>query len=178
MRNNIGFPNDNSYIDGYGVDTKSNTWDLGITPAAKDFLSVTDPSLTAKDASVGTTPGALGPRPANGGLPDVNFLKLAAGSAMIDKGTDVQLPFIGAAPDLGAYEFGATTFVTPYQPSSRETMPCFFSRGKFDGRKIQVFDMAGRTFEYGMINSSFRPVMYTAPQPDGSTRANTIIRMR
>jgi len=27
---------------------------------------------------------------------------------MIDKGTDVGLPFTGAAPDLGAYEFGAT----------------------------------------------------------------------
>jgi hypothetical protein len=27
---------------------------------------------------------------------------------MIDKGTDVGLPFTGAAPDLGASEFGAT----------------------------------------------------------------------
>ena len=39
----------------------------------------------------------------------MDFLKLAAGSAMIDKGTDVQLPFVGAAPDLGAYEYGAST---------------------------------------------------------------------
>jgi len=38
----------------------------------------------------------------------VDFLKLAAGSQMIDKGTNVQLPFVGAAPDLGAYEYGAT----------------------------------------------------------------------
>jgi hypothetical protein len=108
LRNNIGFPNDNQYVNGYGVDTKFNTWDLNIVPAAKDFLSVTDPSLTAKDATVETLAGAIGPRQSDGSLPNVDFLKLAAGSAMIDKGTDVQLPFVGAAPDLGAYEFGAT----------------------------------------------------------------------
>jgi hypothetical protein len=34
-------------------------------------------------------------------------MKLKAGSPLIDKGTDVELPFVGAAPDLGAYEFGA-----------------------------------------------------------------------
>jgi MYXO-CTERM domain-containing protein len=108
MRNNIGYPNKNEYITGYGVDTAFNTWDLNITPAAKDFLSIIDPSLTAKDATVETTAGALGPRQADGSLPNVDFLKLAAGSQMIDKGTDVGLPFVGAAPDLGAYEYGAT----------------------------------------------------------------------
>jgi MYXO-CTERM domain-containing protein len=40
-------------------------------------------------------------------MPPVDFLKLAATSRMIDKGTNVGLPFVGAAPDLGAYEFGA-----------------------------------------------------------------------
>jgi hypothetical protein len=109
MRNNIGFPKDNQYIDGYGVDTKNNTWDLNIVPANKDFLSVTDPSLTAKDQTVETIAGALGPRQPDGSLPKVDFLKLAAGSQMIDKGVDVGLPFTGAAPDLGAYEYGAVT---------------------------------------------------------------------
>lgn len=104
MRNNIGFPNKNTNMT--GVDTQFNTWDLNITPAAKDFLSVTDASMTVKDVSVEAS-GALGPRPADGGLPKVDFLKLVTGSAMIDKGTDVELPFVGAAPDLGAYEFGA-----------------------------------------------------------------------
>ena len=104
MRNNVGFPNKNSNMD--GVDTQFNTWDLNITPAAKDFLSVTDPSMTVKDVSAESS-GALGPRQADGSLPNVDFLKLVAGSQMIDKGTDVGLPFAGAAPDLGAYEFGA-----------------------------------------------------------------------
>ena len=112
MRNNIGFPKDNQYIDGYEVDTKNNTWDLNIVPANKDFLSVIDPSLTARDQTVETIAGAIGPRQADGSLPKVDFLKLAAGSQMIDKGTDVQLPFTGAAPDLGAYEYGAVTEAT------------------------------------------------------------------
>ena len=108
MRNNIGYPNKNQYITGYGVDTQFNTWDLNITPKATDFLSITDPSVSGTGAAIETTSPALGPRQADGSLPNVDFLKLAAGSQMIDKGTNVQLPFVGAAPDLGAYEYGAT----------------------------------------------------------------------
>jgi MYXO-CTERM domain-containing protein len=108
MRNNIAFPNKNEYVDGYGVDTQFNTWDLNITPAAKDFLSIADASVSGTGAAIETTSIALGPRQADGSLPNVDFMKLAAGSQMIDKGKDVGLPFVGAAPDLGAYEFGAT----------------------------------------------------------------------
>jgi MYXO-CTERM domain-containing protein len=107
MRNNLAYPNTISYITGYGVDTAFNTWDLNITAKPSDFLSITDPSVGGTGASVETS-GALGPRQADGSLPDVDFLKLAAGSQMIDKGTDVGLPYVGAAPDLGAYEYGAT----------------------------------------------------------------------
>jgi hypothetical protein len=92
MRNNIGFPNRNSNMG--GVDTMFNSWDLNITPAAGDFAGVSDT-------------GATGPRQADGSMPAITFLKLRAGSQMIDKGTNVSLPFVGAAPDLGAYEFGA-----------------------------------------------------------------------
>jgi hypothetical protein len=108
LRNNIAYLNKTQYITGYGVDTQFNTWDLNLTPAAKDFLSITDASVSGTGASVETTSLALGPRQADGSLPNVDFMKLAAGSAMIDKGTDVGLPFVGAAPDLGAYEYGAT----------------------------------------------------------------------
>jgi hypothetical protein len=106
MRNNIGYPNKNTNME--GVDTAFNSWDLNITPAAKDFLSITDPSVSGTGQAIETTSPALGPRQADGSLPDVDFLKLVAGSQMIDKGTDVGLPFVGAAPDLGAYEYGET----------------------------------------------------------------------
>jgi MYXO-CTERM domain-containing protein len=96
MRNNIGFPNKNSYIDGYGVDTANNTWDLGIAEAASDFVSTSDTPCT-------------GPREADGSMPAAcTFMHLAAGSPLIDKGKDVGLPYVGSAPDLGAYEYGAT----------------------------------------------------------------------
>ena len=107
MRNNIGFPNKNSNM--IGTDSKFNTWDLNITPVAKDFLSIIDPSVSGTGQAIETTSPAFGPRQANGSLPKIDFLKLAAGSQMIDKGTDVGLPFVGAAPDLGAYEYGAAT---------------------------------------------------------------------
>lgn len=83
-------------------------WDLNITPAAKDFLSIADASVSGTGQAIEATSLALGPRQADRSPPNVDFLKLAAGRAMIDKGTDVKLPFVGAAPELGAYEFGAT----------------------------------------------------------------------
>ena len=106
MRNNIGYPNRNSNMT--GVDTMFNSWDLNITPAATDFLSIADPSVSGTGVAIESS-GALGPRSADGSMPAVDFLKLAAASRMIDKGTNVGLPFVGAAPDLGAYEFGAPT---------------------------------------------------------------------
>ena len=94
MRNNIGFPNKNTNMG--GVDTQFNTWDLGIAEASNDFASTVDT-------------GYSGPRQADGSLPNLNFMKLAAGSPLIDKGTDVGLAFAGAHPDLGAYEYGVAT---------------------------------------------------------------------
>jgi hypothetical protein len=97
MRNNVGFPNKNSYIDGYGVDTADNTWDLGISETSADFVSTSDT-------------GCDGPREADGSIPAAcSFLRLKAGSPLIDKGKDVGLPFVGTEPDLGAYEYGATS---------------------------------------------------------------------
>src|SRR4051794_6547305 len=94
MRNNVGFPNKNVSMD--GVDTASNTWDLGVSEASTDFASTSDT-------------GCTGAREANGGMPSAcTFMHLKAGSPLIDKGVNVGLPYVGTAPDLGAYEYGAT----------------------------------------------------------------------
>jgi hypothetical protein len=37
-------------------------------------------------------------------LPVLPFLHLTAQSPLIDKGTNVGLPYVGKAPDLGAFE--------------------------------------------------------------------------
>jgi uncharacterized repeat protein (TIGR02059 family) len=52
------------------------------------------------------------PRKSDGSLPDINFLHLATGSSLIDKGVDVGLPYSGTAPDLGAFEKQTGTSVT------------------------------------------------------------------
>lgn len=93
LRNNIGFPNKNSNME--GVDSQFNTWDLNIAEADDSFESTSDA-------------GCTGPREADGSLPAAcTFMKLKEASSLVDKGTDVELPFVGAAPDLGAYELGA-----------------------------------------------------------------------
>jgi hypothetical protein len=57
------------------------------------------------------TAGMRGPRKADGSLPDVGFMHPAAGSDLIDGGTNVGLPFNGGAPDLGCFETPAPTGV-------------------------------------------------------------------
>lgn len=92
MRNNVGFPDENSNMG--GVDTMSNTWDLNV--------GETNAFVSTSDA------GAKDPRQADGSLPNLDFLKPKAGGVLIDRGVDVMLPYVGSAPDLGAYEYGAT----------------------------------------------------------------------
>lgn len=89
MRNNISFPLDNT--NRQGVDDQFKSWNLGLTPSNDDFVSVDGSS-------------ALGPRNSDGSLPDIDFLTLRESGQMIDKGTDVGLPYAGSAPDFGARE--------------------------------------------------------------------------
>lgn len=118
MKNNIAFPNKTSYIGGNYAAGEYNTWNLNITPKESDFLSVSDPSMTVTGRELGPLGGALGPRKADGSLPDVDFLKLAPKSQMIDKGVKAGLPYTGKAPDLGAYEYGATSSSSVVKSSS------------------------------------------------------------
>ena len=70
-------------------------------------FSVTDADFVSVD-----TAGVTGPRKPDGSLPDILFMHLAAGSDLIDAGTDVGLPFNGSAPDLGAFESAYVTRVS------------------------------------------------------------------
>ncbi|MBN2018660.1 MAG: right-handed parallel beta-helix repeat-containing protein [Sedimentisphaerales bacterium] len=69
----------------------TNSWMPPFVVDSTDFVSI-DPSA------------AYGPRNADGSLPDITFMHLAAGSDLIDGGTDVGLPYNGSAPDLGCFE--------------------------------------------------------------------------
>ena len=73
-----------------------NSWDIaGLTIAASDFASL-------------DTAGIMGPRNADGSVPNTEFMRLSATSKLIDAGTYVGLPYSGKAPDLGAFEYNAT----------------------------------------------------------------------
>ena len=69
-----------------------NSWNIsGLMVSASDFLSL-------------DTTQILAARQADGSLAEGTLLRLAAGSALIDAGTDVGLSYTGTAPDLGCYE--------------------------------------------------------------------------
>jgi hypothetical protein len=84
-----------------------NSWN-GFTVTDADFVSldanfpaITDPNAYDNTNSVGIDQ----PRGPDGELPRLAFLRLAPGSALIDAGIDVNEPFNGSAPDLGAFEY-------------------------------------------------------------------------
>lgn len=68
----------------------NNSWQ-GFNVTTADFVSLDTSLLRA-------------PRKADGSLPDIAFMNLAAGSSLIDAGTNVGLGFKGTAPDIGAFE--------------------------------------------------------------------------
>jgi len=96
LRNNIAFGTGGtvSNVNAGEVDDEFNSWSLTVTVTNADFISVTE--------SLATTA-----RQADGSLPNVDFVKLATGSDLIDAGEPQQgIAYNGAAPDLGAFESG------------------------------------------------------------------------
>jgi hypothetical protein len=96
FKNNISFNNEfgNISVGFYAFYThENNSWDSppGINITDADFISIDSTGLS-------------GPRRSDGSLPSLNFLKLAEGSSLIDAGINTGLPFLGKAPDLGAFE--------------------------------------------------------------------------
>jgi len=78
------------------VDQNTNSWMPQFVVTSADFVNI-DPC------------SAYGARNADGSLPDINFMHLAAGSDLINGGTYVGLPYHGSAPDLGYFEYGGCT---------------------------------------------------------------------
>ncbi|MGH8588262.1 MAG: right-handed parallel beta-helix repeat-containing protein [Gammaproteobacteria bacterium] len=136
LRNNISFGSLGSVS---GSDT-FNSWTLGVTVSAADFSSVDDTI-------------ARGPRNADGSLPASNFLRLVAGSDLIDRGVNIGTAYIGIAPDLGAYEYGGSVTASaplpppPPAPSSSctqtpLTLSSAFSDGGFSYMVMATFGTA------------------------------------
>lgn len=76
-----------------------NSWNItGVVADSNDFVSL-------------SVELAKAPREADGSLPNNGFARLRPTSDLIDKGIDVGLPFMGTAPDLGAFEFQPVSLV-------------------------------------------------------------------
>jgi hypothetical protein len=126
LRNNLAFGGnltaDLSVSPGTDIiSDEYNSWDsnMNLTLSDADFQSVAvspPASCPATYVAGGTAccsptdmtcfAGMASARAADGSLPVLTFLHLAANSPLIDKGVDVGLPYSGAAPDLGAFETG------------------------------------------------------------------------
>ncbi len=93
LRNNLSFGSRNhlAQFEAGKNEEDHNSFAPDLTLTEGDFVSLDDAQVFA-------------PRAADGGLPVITFLHLAEGSALIDAGVDVGLPFRGAKPDLGAFE--------------------------------------------------------------------------
>jgi hypothetical protein len=128
LRNNLAYSNNGKSLtvdlgNGGPISDMFNSWDssLGVMVSDADFQSVTwkPPASCPAAFAPGGTPccppddmtcfaGMASARQADGSLPVLPFLRLAASSDLIDKGTDLGFTYTGKAPDLGAFEFGAT----------------------------------------------------------------------
>ena len=93
-RNNISYANVTNFAEYGPCLNDHNSWDLAVTVTNADFISI--------DSS-----GVTGARQADGSLPELNYLKLASNSDLIDKGVDVGLDYTSSAPDLGYFEYEA-----------------------------------------------------------------------
>jgi len=92
LYNNLSYRGEDSLL--VGADSKPNSWDseLGLTLTDSDFRSLDDSVMSA-------------PRNPDGSIPQNDFLKLTPGSAAIDAGVDINMSYVGKAPDLGAFEY-------------------------------------------------------------------------
>ncbi|MEJ2617922.1 MAG: T9SS type A sorting domain-containing protein, partial [Ignavibacteriaceae bacterium] len=96
LKNNLSYQKGFGLRDTANIDTSRNTlvtnsWQLSSSLTDSDFISLDINLLTS-------------PRKADGSLPDVDFMRPAPGSKLIDAGTDIGFAFSGKAPDIGAIE--------------------------------------------------------------------------
>src|SRR5690554_6677732 len=159
LKNNIAYPNTLSQIGecwfkSATVDEKvecaageNNTWNLKLDLTESDFLSLDDPSMTVTGQDLSKIAGMLGPRKADGSLPDVDFLKLKEGSRAIDKGEDLGFPYAGAASDLGAFEYGlpvSSSSIAGMSSSGTTSIANNLGYSVETSTSASVFDMQGR----------------------------------
>jgi hypothetical protein len=100
---------DTAYIDTSRCTLSHNTFNSGFKLTNLDFVSFDESQLMAQ-------------RKSDGSLPDIDFMKPATGSKLIDAGVDIGFPFAGRAPDIGALETHYTTVVESLKHSAPDNI--------------------------------------------------------
>lgn len=102
FRNNISFDNKQGEIylaSGADYTHSNNSWDGGATITSADFKALPESQVAGISL-------LSSPRNQDGSLPDLgDYFQLVENSDAIDAGVDVGLPYSGAAPDLGSFEY-------------------------------------------------------------------------
>jgi len=115
LKNNLSYNargSEIAYLDTVQNTVENNSFNLPITLTDGDFVSLDESLLTA-------------PRKADGSLPDLDFMRPAPGSEIIDAGIDIGFEYLGSAPDLGAIEAENTTGVAMAAASLPEKITLF-----------------------------------------------------
>ena len=163
MRNNI------SYADIYAarlsafITNDHNSWNSGFTVSAADFVSLNHYQLSSA-------------RAADGSLPPILFGTLVSGSSLINAGIDVGLPFTGAAPDLGAFEFAGIPTVRKYETIIDYSIPTMPLRVTGIPSWLTVWNDTDSVavLEGETIMPATTLLLYPNSQNNGSQRKGTI----
>ncbi|MCB0847512.1 MAG: DUF4990 domain-containing protein, partial [Bacteroidetes bacterium] len=94
LKNNLGYKGrtgETAYLPSSLNTLVTNSFGMNLGLSDSDFISLDESALMA-------------PRKADGSLPDIDFLAIATHSPAMDAGTDIGFPYLGDAPELGAFE--------------------------------------------------------------------------
>jgi len=134
---------------GATVESDHNTWEAGFSASETDFEGLDIESII------------LAPRNADGSLAETTQFHLKSTAVtLIDKGVDYRdfsgdqikdyVSYVGAAPDLGCYEYGASTgieHITAERGDINPNMPCYDLKGhRVDSNYKGVVIQGGRKF--------------------------------
>lgn len=114
----------------------TNSWHNVFTVTEADFMSL-------------DTTGVSGPRQADGSLPRINLCRLQPTSDLIDSGTKIGLDYLGAAPDLGAFEYNSNLTALPKSGRLNQSVAFFagdnliIRRNKASDCLLKIIDING-----------------------------------
>jgi len=132
---------------GSGTVFYTNTWN-SIPASVSDFESV----AVENSKELRNTDGSL---PSMGGL-----FRLVKNSGLIDQGTNVSLPYLGIAPDLGPFEYNAITLVGSIPATDPEISIMYIPQNHeiaVNGSvsRVDIFQLTGmHAFSQGMASNA------------------------